>query len=88
MKHTATRHGRTARATLGFAFGLIVLLGAYGSAARADDKKDWWCGVIQKQIDRNTEESRKAHDSAGAERLREERRRLDKDAADHHCSGM
>lgn len=54
----------------------------------ADDKKvDSWCAVIEKQIERNRDESNKPHDSNGTERLREERRRLDDDAHARHCPG-
>jgi hypothetical protein len=96
MKQTPTMDSRKfaaaptarSRAAGGVALGLIALIGAYAGSVRAEEpKKDFWCGVIEKQIERNNEESRKPHDSAGTERLREERRRIDKDAENHHCTG-
>ncbi len=97
MVHTTTddRNSRPAalravraRLARGALVGLIALTGVYAGAVNAEDRKpDWWCGVIEKQIDRNRDESRKPHDSAGTERLREERRRLDQDAHERHCPG-
>jgi hypothetical protein len=99
MLHTLTTPSRRTRliacrpvralVTCGAVLGLMMLTGV-GTRASADDdqpKTDWWCGVIKKQLDRNDEEARKGHDSAGTERLREERRRLEKDYEDHHCNG-
>ena len=81
---------RAARVRLagGSLLSLIVLSAFCATEARADDKKvDSWCAVIEKQIDRNSDEARKPHDSAGTDRLREERRRLDNDAHERHCPG-
>jgi hypothetical protein len=68
--------------------GFIALVGVYAGGAKADEKKpDSWCAVIEKQIDRVRDAESKPHDSAASERMREERRRLDKDAHDRHCPG-
>jgi len=79
-----TPRARLARAVL---LGFTALTAITGAASAEDKKPDWWCGVIEKQIDHNRDEARKPHDSAGTERLREERRRLDKDAHERHCPG-
>jgi hypothetical protein len=86
--YTAAIRAVRVRLASGALLGLIAVTGIYAIGASAEEKKpDWWCGVIEKQIDQNREESRKPHDSNGTERLREERRRLDKDAHDRHCPG-
>jgi hypothetical protein len=83
-----TTRGRRIRLAGSSLLGLIAVTAFSATQVRADDKKvDSWCAVIEKQIERNRDESNKAHDSNGTERLREERRRLDNDAHQRHCPG-
>jgi len=85
---TGTTRAMRAWRAWGAAFGLIALMGVCASGVRAEEKKaDWWCGVIEKQMDSNREAARKAHDSATGDRLRQEYYRLDKEAHDRHCPG-
>ena len=87
MKGTVIR-AKLVRPVGGALLALIALTALYATAVSAEDSKvDPWCKVIEGQIDRNRDEGRKPHDSNGTERLREDRRRLDKDAHDRHCPG-
>ena len=87
MKRAASRAKR-AHPAVGALSGLIALTALCATQVSAEDTKvDPWCKVIEGQIERNRNEGNKPHDSNGTERLREERRRLDKDAHDRHCPG-
>jgi len=89
QNQTAAPRGTRARLVSGALLGLIAFTGicAIGVSNAEEKKPDWWCGVIEKQLDHNREEGRKPHDSAQGERLREEERRLKDDAHSRHCPG-
>lgn len=73
------------RLFVGFVFALLQ--GSATTAWADSGKVDGWCSVIEKNIERNEEEGRKAHDSAQSERLRDARRKLEQDAHNRGCPG-
>jgi hypothetical protein len=79
----------TPRASRGLllCFVFALLQGSAVTALADSGKVDGWCNVIEKSIERNEEDSRKAHDSAQTERLRDARRKLEQDAHNRGCPG-
>lgn len=68
---------------------LVASAAMFAAQVRADNSKkiDPWCKVVEDQLRRNDEAARKGHSSEESERLREERRRIEKDYRDRNCDG-
>lgn len=89
---TLTGRGNRGKPRLWLRVPAVLALAAstlvFTTQLRADEKKvDPWCKVVAGQLKRNDEEARKPHDSAGTERLREERRRIQEDWRNRNCDG-